>query len=309
MGVACLDLEFLGIPQAQAVAVIGGAGQVALVDPGPATCLERLESGLGTLGLELGQVTDILLTHVHLDHAGATGSILRRHPNVRVYVHECGAEHLVRPARLIDSATRFFGAEKMQAFWGEIAAVPQERLTILRGGEQITAGGRTFDVAYTPGHAVHHVSYFDPSSGMAFVGDTGGMRVDDGYVLPPTPPPDIDLEQWAASVDRILAWQPQSLFITHFGSVDRPGEHLRTLRTNLDRLAFVVKESLTEPGTDEEHSGRFGAMVRSEIRRAQGGRESTAAYEPTSPLEAIWFGLARYWRKKTARQETPATPG
>lgn len=298
-GMSCFDLQFLGIPQAQATAVISAPGRVALVDPGPTTCLEHLELGLQARGLQLGDVTDILLTHVHIDHAGVTGTILRRYPQIRVYVHERGAEHLLRPARLIDSATRFFGASKMEQYWGEIAVVPEDRLTILKGGERIEAGGRTFEVAYTPGHAVHHVSYFDPSSGIAFIGDTGGLCIDRGYVLPATPPPDVDVEAWTASVDRILRWQPRTLFIAHCGPIDQPQVHLQTLLSNLRWMAELVKASFDEPGTDEERSVRLGTVLRREIQRATPGAP-TAPYEPTTPLDGLWFGVARYWRKRSS---------
>lgn len=308
-GVSYMDVDFLGIAQAQAVAVIGTTGRVALVDPGPTTCLERLEFGLGAQGSQLRDVTDILITHVHLDHAGATGAIVRRYPHIRVYVHERGAEHLIDPTRLIGSAARFFGVANMERFWGEIAAVPEERLAVLRGGERIEAGGRIFEVAYTPGHAVHHVSYFEASSGIAFIGDTGGLCIDGGYILPPTPPPDIDLEAWPVSVDRILAWQPRTLFLAHFGPIERPQAHLRTLLANLRWASTLVKASLEAPGTDEEHSRRFGAELRNEIRCRRGRSEATAAYEPTAPLESLWFGLARYWRKKSARQDPSSSLG
>lgn len=297
-GLSYIDLEFLGLAHAQATAVVSAPGTVALVDPGPSTCLERLDLGLQAQGLQLRDVTDILLTHIHLDHAGATGTLVRRYPHIRVYVHERGAEHLLNPAKLIDSATRFFGAASMERFWGEIAIVPEDRLTIVRGGERIQAGGRTFDVAYTPGHAVHHVSYFDPSSGVAFIGDTGGLCVRGGYVLPPTPPPDIDVEAWAESVDRITAWQPRTAFIAHCGPIEHVQVHLQTMLSNLHWMAGWVKASLADPGTDEERSRRLGEVLRKAIRRAQGS-DHIASYEPTSPLEALWFGLARYWRKKT----------
>ena len=294
-GLSYFDLEFLGIARAQAAAVISAPGSVAVVDPGPSTTLERLELGLQERGLRLGDVTDILLTHVHLDHAGATGTILRDHPHIRVYVHERGAEHLLRPAKLIDSATRFFGADNMKRFWGEIAPVPEDRVTILRGGERIQAGGRELEVAYTPGHAVHHVSYFDPASGIAFIGDTGGLCINGGYVLPATPPPDIDLEAWTKSVDRILAWHPRTLVIAHFGPVERQQVHLQTLLANVRWMADVVRASLEQPGTDEERSERLGVELRRELQRH--GTPPTV-YEPAAPLEALWYGLARYWRKR-----------
>jgi glyoxylase-like metal-dependent hydrolase (beta-lactamase superfamily II) len=156
-GVTWVDLLFLGRPQAIATAVIGGSGELALVDPGPTPCLETLESGLRQLGARLADVTHLLLTHSHLDHAAATGVIVRRHPRIRVLVHRRGAPHMVDPARLLASAARLYGS-RMDELWGEFAPVPEGNLVILDGGEQVTVAGRTFEIAYTPGHASQHVS-------------------------------------------------------------------------------------------------------------------------------------------------------
>jgi glyoxylase-like metal-dependent hydrolase (beta-lactamase superfamily II) len=225
-GLSYFDLNFLGRPHAIATAVVHGGGGLALVDPGPSTCLENLELGLQGLGLRLADVSDILLTHIHLDHAGVTGTLIRRHPHIRVTVHRRGAPHLVAPERLIDSARRLWG-DDMERLWGEIAPVPETNLHIVDGDETVAAAGRTFEIAYTPGHASHHVSYYDRASGVAFVGDTAGISIDGGYVLPPTPPPDIDLEAWRASVARIEQWGPAALFLTHFGPTTTSGRICR----------------------------------------------------------------------------------
>ena len=297
-GLSWIDLLFLGRPQAIATGVVHNVSGVALVDPGPTSCLQTLELGLERQGLSLNDVTHILLTHIHLDHAGATGTIVRRHPHISVVVHERGATHLADPTKLVASATRLYGAE-MDRLWGEFAAVPTKNLVVLRGGERIEAGGRSFEVAYTPGHASHHVSYFDPSSGLAFVGDTAGVCVDGGYIMPPTPPPDIDLDLWKGSVDRIEAWSPQTLFLTHFGPVTNVRAHLRTLLENLHTTATRVRQSLDEPGTDEERMSRFVSWIRRELRRRMSEAQA-AAYESATPLDLLWLGLARYWRKREA---------
>src|SRR5687767_4519008 len=146
-GLSYVDLNFQGRPSAIATAIISAPGEVALVDPGPTSCLETLELGLNSHGLRLADVTDLLLTHIHLDHAGATGTIVRRHPHIRLHVHERGAVHLIDPEKLLASATRVYGAA-MDRLWGEFAAVPAENVTSLKGGERVNAGGRTFEVAY-----------------------------------------------------------------------------------------------------------------------------------------------------------------
>ena len=295
-GLSWVDLLFLGWPHAVATVVVSGGSTLALIDPGPTTCLETLESGLQAQGLRLSDVTHLLLTHIHLDHAGATGTLVRQHPHIQVVVHERGAPHMADPSKLLASATRLYGA-RMDELWGEFAPVPEKNMTVVAGGERIDAGGRTFEIAYTPGHASHHVSYFDRSSGVAFVGDTGGVCIDGGYILPPTPPPDIDIDAWRGSVARIEAWSPAAIFMTHFGPVNNPRPHLTTLMQNLDTMAGLVRARLAEPGTDEEQSRRFAEDLQRELRRHM-TEAQLASYRAAAPPELVWLGLARYWRKK-----------
>jgi glyoxylase-like metal-dependent hydrolase (beta-lactamase superfamily II) len=295
-GLSWVDLLFLRRPHAIATVVVRRAGALALIDPGPTSCLETLELGLQAQGVRLSEVTDLLLTHIHLDHAGATGTIVRRLPHVRVVVHERGAPHMADPAKLLASATRLYG-DRMDELWGEFAPVPEKNMMVVSGGERIEAGGRMFELAYTPGHASHHVSYFDRSSRVAFVGDTGGVCIDGGYILPPTPPPDIDIEAWRGSVACIEAWSPATIFMTHFGPVNGVTTHLQTLLQNLETMAALVRTRLAEPGTDEEQSRRFADDLLREWRRSMTDAQ-VAAYRAAAPPELIWMGLARYWRKR-----------
>jgi glyoxylase-like metal-dependent hydrolase (beta-lactamase superfamily II) len=296
-GLSYVDLQFLGRPHAIATGVVTSAGETALVDPGPTTCLERLEEGLHAQGIRLADVTHILLTHIHLDHAGATGTIVKRHPHTRVLVHERGATHMIDPSKLLDSATRLYGSD-MDRLWGEFRAVPSANVQALAGGEQVGVAGRTFEIAYTPGHASHHVSYYDASSGVAFVGDTGGICIDGGYILPPTPPPDIDLEKWEESVRRIEAWRPRTLFLTHFGpSPLPPAAHLQTLLDHLHTTSSIARRLLAEDGTDEERAVRFAEHVRRELRREMTDAQM-ASYGVAAPFELLFPGLARYWKKR-----------
>jgi glyoxylase-like metal-dependent hydrolase (beta-lactamase superfamily II) len=295
-GLSWIDLGFLGRSNVIAAAIVQGPGGVAIVDPGPTTCLGTLEQSLQAHGIRWDDVRHVMLTHIHLDHAGATGTIVREHPHITVLVHERGAKHMIDPSRLLDSATRLYGAD-MDRLWGEFAAVPPANVVSLSGGERIDAGGRTFDVAYTPGHASHHVTYYDASSGVAFVGDVAGVCALGGYVLPPTPPPDIDLEAWRTSVARILEWSPSTLFLTHFGPVTRVRPHLAELLDNLAVTAGVARESLTGPGSDEEKSERFAEWLRQELRRHMTDAE-VDSYVVAAGFRYLWFGLARYWRKR-----------
>jgi glyoxylase-like metal-dependent hydrolase (beta-lactamase superfamily II) len=295
-GISWVDLLFLGRSHAIATAIIQSPAGAALIDPGPTSCLQTLELGLQRQGIRWPDVRHILLTHIHLDHAGATGTIVRAHPHITVLVHERGATHMVDPRKLIESATRLYGND-MDRLWGEFAPVPPQNVVALAGGERVEAGGRHFEVAYTPGHASHHVSYFDASSRIAFVGDTAGVSIDGGYVLPPTPPPDIDLEAWRGSLDRIQAWSPDTLFITHFGQVTAIRPHLQTLWEHLEEMAGWVRRTLSEPGSDEERSRTFADQLRQKMRRQMTDAQM-AAYPVAAPFELLWLGLARYWRKK-----------
>lgn len=295
-GLSWIDLEFLGRPNVIAAAIVQSPAGVAIVDPGPTTCLASLEQGLQAHGVRWEDVRHLMLTHIHLDHAGATGTIVREHPHITVLVHERGAKHMIDPSRLLDSATRLYGAD-MDRLWGEFAAVPQTAIVSLSGGETIDAGGRTFDVAYTPGHASHHVSYFDASSGVAFVGDVAGVCASGGYVLPPTPPPDVDLDLWRSSADRILEWAPSTLFLTHFGPVTRVRPHLAELFDNLAMTAARVRESLNGSGSDDEKSERFAEWLRQQLRRTMTDAE-VDAYIVAAGFKYLWYGLARYWRKR-----------
>jgi glyoxylase-like metal-dependent hydrolase (beta-lactamase superfamily II) len=298
-GLRYFDLNYLGVPSVIATAALGDAqGGVALVDPGPAVSLPALRAALAGRGLGVGDVTALLITHIHLDHAGATGTLVKENPSITVYVHERGARHMIDPAKLLDSATRLYGAD-MDRLWGEFLPVPAANVRPLAGGERIEVGGRTLEVAYTPGHASHHVSYLDTASGVAFVGDTAGGRIGaSSYVMPPTPPPDIDLDLWAASIEQVRAWQPSALFLTHFGpSSTAPAAHLSDLAQRLHRVAGIARETLAAGGDDAAQAERFRDEMRVELRRHMPEDEANA-YELAIPLDHCFLGLARYWRKR-----------
>ena len=249
-----------------------------VVDPGPASCLEALLPLL-----EQRPPRAIALTHIHLDHAGASGSLLRRFPEAEVWVHERGAAHLADPSRLLESASRLYG-DQMGRLWGEVLPVPAERIRALTGGERLGA----FAVGYTPGHASHHVSYLHEPSGRAFTGDVTGVRIGEGPVLAPTPPPDIDLEAWRASLDLIESWNPTSIAVTHFGDYDDVAVHLDSLREQLEG---------SEVSAGELDESAFAASVRARVAGSSSG-ETAAAYEQAMPPEQSFHGLARYLRRR-----------
>ena len=293
----CVDLKFRGTSGVIASALLRGRDGLTVIDPGPTSCLPALEGYLHAHGDTLRDVRRILLTHIHLDHAGATGTIVERVPSIEVYVHEMGAPHMADPAKLIASATRLYG-DQMDVLWGPFQPVPLASIRALGGGERLEIGGTSMRVAYTPGHAKHHVSYLDDQTGVAYVGDTAGVRVSGEYLLAPTPPPDIDLDAWRQSLDAIESWQPVSLFLTHFGSASPARAHIARFRTALSASADTVKTLLDSTGTDDERLARFVAELRADIRRTLSENEARAT-ELAAPFEQLWQGLARYWRKRT----------
>jgi glyoxylase-like metal-dependent hydrolase (beta-lactamase superfamily II) len=296
-GIDYVDLNFLGKPEIIATAVLRGPGGVALIDPGPSTTLESLRGSLKQKGIAFADVGQLLLTHIHLDHAGATGTILRENPAIDVFVHERGAPHMVDPARLLASATRLYGEADMERLWGAFLPVPSANVRVLVGGETISAGGRQLEVAYTPGHASHHVSYFDPSSRVAFVGDTAGIRRQSPYVMPPTPPPDIDLELWRESEAKILAWDPDTLFLTHFGPFHGARLQFQQLRENIEQWNRIVRRLIADGGVSEaQRQDTFVDEALRGLRRAVGESEAEQ-YGRAGRLDYSWQGLARYWRK------------
>jgi glyoxylase-like metal-dependent hydrolase (beta-lactamase superfamily II) len=296
-GLSYFDLNFLNTPRVIATGVVHSAGGVAIIDPGPSTTLPALRAGLAAAGIAMADVRAIMLTHIHLDHAGATGTLVREHPALRVYVHEKGAPHMADPGKLVASAARLWG-DDMERLWGEVVPVPSSALAVLTGGERISGGGRDFDVAYTPGHASHHVSYFNADSGIAFVGDTAGVRLfPGGFNMPPTPPPDIDLEAWRESLRTIERWQPSTVFVTHFGPFAPVGAHLTEVADHFALTSALVQASLSQEGDDASREAWFADEIRRELRRRMSEADAQA-YEVAGRFDLSWRGLARYWRKK-----------
>lgn len=299
-GLDYVDLNFLGRPEIIATAILRGADGVALVDPGPSTTVENLRAALKRKGIAFSDIRHLLLTHIHLDHAGGAGTLLRENPSIEVYVHERGAPHLIDPSKLLASATRLYGAD-MERLWGDVLPVPSKHVHVLSGGERITAGGRELQVAYTPGHASHHVSFFDASSRVAFVGDTAGIRRSPGsFIMPPTPPPDIDLDLWRESEARILAWDPDTLFLTHFGPWHGARPHYQELMDRLADWSRTVRRLLADTAlADDDRQSRFVDEVLRDMRSVMGD-SAAEQYNRAGRLDYSYQGLARYWRKKSA---------
>jgi len=295
--IVTVDLEHQGRERHIACCLLDCKGEIALLDPGPSSTLDVLLRKLQERGVALSDIGSILLTHIHLDHAGATGALVEQNPRIRVFVHSNGAAHLSNPRRLLESASRVFGPA-IEKIWGSFKPVPAKNLCALRGGETVTIGARRFEVLYTPGHAIHHVSYFEPASKVAFVGDAAGVRIDDSFVYPATPPPDIDIRSIDESLDLIRARAPQLLFLTHFGLMGRVDWHIVELRERLRRWSEFVRLSLGRPGDDSSRAREFSEMVKAELSANMTDAESKR-FEKFISFKQNWYGLARYWRRQS----------
>lgn len=270
-----IDLHFGGAPNAIGVYLVQTEDGPALFDCGPTSTLDALEAGLAEHGLALTDVRHLLLSHIHLDHAGAAGPLVRRHPGLTVWVSEIGRPHLVDPSRLERSARRLYG-EFFDPLWGELAPVPEENVRLASGD---VLGWHAFP---TPGHAVHHVSY--EREGTVLAGDAAGVRMPGAqYVLPVSPPPDVDVEGWHESVAAIRARDPQRLALIHFGVHEDVGPHLDRLEAELDRWAERVGAGMEQD-----------AFI--EAARADAGADADL-YDRVAPLWQSWQGMRRYWEK------------
>ncbi len=298
--VETLDLEFLGskeviasyLVRATPEAVAVGDGHV-IVDCGPGSTLPKLISGLGALGVQPTDIKHLLLTHVHLDHAGAAGALAREF-GWKVYVHRQGATHLERPERLLESAARIYGP-MMDALWGAFEPVSSDKLVALDGNEMLAIAGRMFRPLYTPGHAIHHLTY--GLEDCLFTGDVGGVRIPgSGIVNAPTPPPDIDLVAWRESLRVLRAQNAKRLFVTHFGGYDDVQDHLDGLERSIDQLEVLSLEVLRAGGGRTELIAAIKA-INDEIAR-DAGSVIAKRYELSTPFEMAASGLERYWKRR-----------
>ena len=271
-----IDLRHQGAERAIACYLVETSDGLALNDCGPAVCVPVLEEALGRLSLSLSDINHLLLSHIHLDHAGAAGVLVSKHPGLKVHVSEVGAPHLVDPSRLERSARRLYG-DAFDELWGELAPVPEENIVLL---ETEVVGLETFP---TQGHASHHACFL-AQDGTLYAGDAAGVRIQpDGYACPPTPPPEFDLDTWLRTIDEIERREPARLALIHFGVVDDPGPHLDQLRRRL-------REWAAEDMPEEDWLRRRKAELEAES-------DDPETYERAMPLWQSYAGLRRYWDK------------
>lgn len=295
--ITLLDLNWVDHPHSIGAALLESDGHHSLIDPGPSSTLATLRERLHEHGLSVADLDAILLTHIHLDHGGASGSLVREKPSLPVYVHQFGAPHMADPSKLIASAFRLWG-DQLNILFGEMVPVPRDNLRVLAGGEMLELGSRNLDVVYTPGHASHHVTYIDQREGVAFVGDTTGVRIDNQpYILPATPPPDIDLDLWDNSFAEILARKPARLFLTHYGFAEEPASHIGAFRERLHRWAAQTASILQNTPDEAAALRRFLEFALADIGQFL-PPEEIEHYAFTAGLDLSFAGLARHIRKR-----------
>jgi len=276
-----IDHQYQGFPSGIASYLLSDG---TLVEAGPASTTPALLAGIHAAGYDPHRITRLLVTHIHLDHAGAAGVLLTRHlPNAKVYVHPKGAKHVIDPSKLIASATRLYGA-RMGELWGEILPVPEDRVVVIADGDMVGP----LRAIETPGHAVHHHAYYDASSGVVFTGDVAGVRMPGSrYVRPPTPPPELDLDAWAASIERLRELAPRRLCLTHFGEFDDVSWHLDDLMSRLDRWRDWLSADLSVDALRQREAGLLTP-------------ELAEHFERVGNYAMCVEGFARYFAKRAA---------
>jgi glyoxylase-like metal-dependent hydrolase (beta-lactamase superfamily II) len=290
--VHAIDLELMGLPEVVGSYFIPLDSGHILVDCGPGATLEKLYAGISRLGFNATDVKHLLLTHIHLDHAGAAGQ-LARELGLTVYVHKHGSSHLLRPERLIESATRIYGA-MMNVLWGRFEPVPENQLVILEGGETLNISGLEIQALYTPGHAIHHLAYFAQST--IFSGDVGGVRMQGAnHVVAPTPPPDIDFEAWRSSIQTLRALEANRILVSHYGEFYEVSNHLDTLEKNLNTLEQLSLEIMRNGGGRDEIAQRIETLLEQAV---SSDASLVSRYTLATPHLMAADGLLRYWQRK-----------
>ncbi len=293
-----ISLPFMDEEEIIGSYLLAGGNELAIIDPGPGSMIEPLLNAIRQAGFEPQDVTHLLATHVHLDHAGSVGSLVKHMPRAKVYAHSKGVPHLLDTTKVVASASRIYG-DRMQQLWGEIESTPAERLQTINDGDVLNVAGRRLEVHYTPGHAVHHVIFFDASSGDLFAGDTAGVRLQGvDYVRPPTPPPDIDIEAWSNSIDTLKKLRPDVLYLGHFGATHNVEGHLQRLREQLVRWGNFVLEAMRAGKEEKEILTMLVEYTEPELLHLTNDIRAVNRYEIATNYAMTVQGYMRYWRKK-----------
>ena len=294
-----IDLGFQNRGGVIAAYLLAGEDYLVLIESGPSSCLANLRAGIARTGYALSDLTHALVTHIHLDHAGACGPLARDNPSLQIRVHPFGAPHLIDPAKLVASATRIYG-ERMDKLWGEFCPIDARQVVPLQNGEVLDLAGRRLTTIFTPGHAHHHVAYVDLAARHAFTGDVGGVRMQGtDYVCPPTPPPDLDPGLWWESIQRLKECGLERLYLTHFGEFLDAGRHLADLGPNLDEF-LALGSAAIEAGRNGDE---ITAILHERMARGLGDVPPgiVTNLEWATPSYMATLGIQR-WHRKRAEQ-------
>ncbi len=291
-----LDLHFQ-VPQTIATFVVETSAGPVLLETGPHSCIEKLEAGINKLGYQLSDIEHVLLSHIHFDHAGAAWAMAEA--GAKIYVHPIGYPHLLDPSRLYHSAKRIYG-DMMEKLWGLMKVIPEDQLIMVEDHATITVGDQTFKAWYTPGHAPHHIVW--QMGEVVFAGDIAGCSMNNGPVVPPCPPPDINLEAWYASIDLVLGLAPKEIYLAHFGKVMAVEKHFASLKQALKDWGQWIKPHWEAGKTPKEVAPLFQAYVAQQMRDFGLNEEEIGQYETANPSWMSVAGLMRYWKKKAERE-------
>lgn len=298
-----IDHHFQGVPGVIASYLLTGSQGLTLIETGATPTIETLLSGVREAGFDPEDVIQLAVTHIHLDHAGSVGVLMRRLPRTRLLVHPIGAPHMIDPAKLMASATRIYG-DRMEELWGEVAPVPADRVDVLEDGATIRAGDRELVARHTPGHAMHHIAYHHPETGAIFTGDVGGVRLDSApYVRPPTVPPELDLILWRESIQRLRALNPTRFYLTHFGGFDDVSWHLDDLLSRLFFWSGWADARLAQESDSNAVTAELRERGDAEIVAATGNDSLVKPYEVATAYQMTVDGIARYLRKRRERPQ------
>ncbi|WP_462253569.1 MBL fold metallo-hydrolase [Ekhidna sp.] len=290
-----LDLHFQNYEHAIAAFIIETEDGPVLIESGPYSTFPSLEKGLHNLGYKVGDVKHLLLSHIHFDHAGAAWAFAEK--GATIYLHPFGFDHMHDPSKLVASATMIYG-DQMDSLWGKMEGIPKKNLKIVDHDEGIEIGGQTFRALHTPGHAKHHVAWQWKDT--IFTGDAAGVKIEGGPVVPPCPPPDINLEDWMHSIDLILSKNPNRLVLTHYGEEINPNIHMKELKEILNDWALWIKAKWEEGLSNDEITPLFMKYTTKQLKDRGVSDHGTKLYEAANPSWMSVAGLVRYWKKKQA---------
>ncbi|AEL24479.1 MBL fold metallo-hydrolase [Cyclobacterium marinum] len=290
-----IDLKFQKVEKTIASFLIQGKGKPVLIETGPHSTWNQLKSSLQHLGFKPKDLAAVLLTHIHFDHAGAAWEFAKA--GVKVYLHPKGITHLSNPIKLWNSAAKIYGDEKMDTLWGPMESIDPNFLVSVDDMEDVSIEGLTFTSIHSPGHASHHIAWQLGES--VFTGDVGGVKIKNGPVVPPCPPPDIHIEAWKSSIEKISDCHPKELYLTHFGKISNPQEHLSQLISVLDDWAIWIKRKFDQNELAEEITPEFMNYTAKQLENKGAGKDLQKLYELANPSWMSVGGLLRYWKLKT----------